>query len=163
MPQFKYHVPTSYLVPLTASILFVVLSIRLNASQILGNSTPKRRQTLQYTQNAICHWPHPPSLSALPFLSGCLPAQPTVEQNETDTSLFTYAMWVVLLPLCVCVLERITMCIWVSVCVCVRECVCANWPMCRLMHVGDGGARRELEKFNVSFIYWGINDRMKTQ
>lgn len=144
MPQFKYHVPTSFLIPLTASILFVVLSIRLNASQILGNSTPKRRQTLQYTQNAICHWPHPPALSALPFLSGWLPAwlpaQPTVEQDETDTSLFTYAMWVVLLPLCVCVCSSELLCIYVWMYVC--SSVCAWVCVRKLTNVQADACRR---------------------
>lgn len=128
MPQFKYHVPTSFLIPLTASILFVILSIRLNASQILGNSTLKWRQTLQYTQNAICHWPHPPALSALPFLSGWLPACSTDCRTGRNGHEPIYLCHVGCFAafVCVCVCSRESLCVCESVFVCVCAWVCVR-------------------------------------
>lgn len=74
--------------------------------EIPPQSDDKHFNTLKM-QFAIDHTlpPCPPSLFCLAAagLPDCLPAQPTVEQDETDTSLFTYAMWVVLLTKSVCV------------------------------------------------------------
>lgn len=141
----------SFLVPLTASILFVVLSFRPNASQILGNSTPKWRQTLQYTLNAICHWPHPPALSTLPFLSGCCLTACLLNRlsNRTKRTRAYLPMPCGLfccLRLCVCV--RLND--YVYVCVFVHELTNVQADACRRWRLSKWS--RKVERFLYIFL-----------